>query len=262
MTTVTDHYERFLAPIYLWMAGGAEAALAQGAAEVDAWRPAHGTTPVAIDLGAGFGAHAISLAHAGYDVTAIDSSRAMLIQLRLLDSTTRVRTVVADLVNFRTHVTTKAQLIVCLGDTLTHLADVVDVEQLFAEVAAGLSPDGVFVLTFRDNTVPAAGDTRFILVRHDSLRIHTCMLEGRPSHVRVHDILHERHDASWQLRTSSYLKLRLSVPWVLAALARVGLKAQAEPGPRGMVRIIASALPRHHTIASPGQPRSSAHAST
>ena len=243
MTTVVDHYEHFLAPIYAWMSGGAESALAQGAAEVEPWRPPPGTAPVAIDLGAGFGAHAIPMARAGYDVTAVDTSRTMLIQLRLLDRAAQVRTVVADLVDFRKHVTAKARLIVCLGDTLTHLARVEDVERLFSEVAAGLAHDGTFVMTFRAYTAPSAGDTRVILVRSDADRIHTCVLEGRPCHVRVHDIVHERHDSSWHLRASSYVKLRLSVPWVLAALARVGLEARAEPGPRGMVRIIAAIAP-------------------
>jgi hypothetical protein len=33
MTTVTEHYANHLAPIYLWMAGGPEAALQAGTAE-------------------------------------------------------------------------------------------------------------------------------------------------------------------------------------------------------------------------------------
>ena len=36
MPSVTEHYERVLSPVYAWMSGGAEAALAAGRSEIDA----------------------------------------------------------------------------------------------------------------------------------------------------------------------------------------------------------------------------------
>ena len=71
MATVTEHYAAHLAPIYLWMAGGMEAALTAGSTDLAAVLPGAG---LAVDLGAGFGMHSIPLARGGYQVVAVDSS--------------------------------------------------------------------------------------------------------------------------------------------------------------------------------------------
>lgn len=84
MGTVSDHYSELLAPIYLWMVGGPEAALSQGAADLSALKIPPSNGAHALDLGAGFGMHAIPLARLGYAVTAIDSSTELLSQLRQL----------------------------------------------------------------------------------------------------------------------------------------------------------------------------------
>src|SRR6202021_2787730 len=117
MATVKAHYANHLAPIYLWMAGGMEAALQAGAADLAAWLPGTG---VAVDLGAGFGMHTIALARAGYQVVAIDSSAALLQLLQEHSQGLPIRTVEADLLDFRNLLTDPADLIVCMGDTLTH----------------------------------------------------------------------------------------------------------------------------------------------
>ena len=66
-----EHYRAHLAPVYLWMAGGFEAALSRGEAEVDALFPDLAPGATAVDLGAGFGMHAIPLARAGARVLAL-----------------------------------------------------------------------------------------------------------------------------------------------------------------------------------------------
>ena len=59
------------------------------------------------------------------------------------------------------------------------------------------------------------GTARFLPVRADDQRILTCFLEYGPSHVTVHDLLHEREaGGAWRLQTSAYRKLRLSPGWV------------------------------------------------
>ena len=79
MSTVQEHYDRLLAPIYVWMAGGMESALAAGAQDVAQFVPGRG---LALDLGAGFGMHAIPLARGGYEVVALDTSAELLDALR------------------------------------------------------------------------------------------------------------------------------------------------------------------------------------
>lgn len=74
MNTVIDHYSKLLASIYLWMAGGAAKALELGAADLATLGLEGSPDLSAIDLGSGFGMHAVPLARLGYAVTAIDSS--------------------------------------------------------------------------------------------------------------------------------------------------------------------------------------------
>ena len=236
MTTAQKHYEQLLAPIYVWMAGGVESALAAGAQDVAPLVPGAG---LAVDLGAGFGMHAIPLARAGYEVVALDTSHELLDVLRANGAGLAIRCVEADLLDFRRHVTEPASLIVCLGDTLTHLESTDDVERLVRDVAASLTPGGRFVVTFRDYTQPAVGDARFIPVRSDADRIHTCFLEEQPDHMLVHDIVHERDGGTWRMKVSSYPKLRLAPAAVAEALRYEGLEPTVAAGARGMVRITA-----------------------
>lgn len=235
MASVEKHYVELLAPIYVWMVGGLEAALAAGAADIAPYVPGAG---LAIDLGAGFGMHALPLARGGYDVVAIDMSPELLGVLERNAAGLAVRAIEADLLDFKRYVDGSANLIVCLGDTLTHLEELEDVERLFGDCAASLAPGGRLVLTFRDYTRPAVDDARFIPVRSDERRIHTCFLESRGERMRVHDIVHERgDDGAWRMRLSSYEKLRLDPAWVDAALRRVGFTTEMTTGPRGMLRV-------------------------
>lgn len=240
MNAVTDHYAHLLAPIYLWMSGGPSTALSQGAAELSALSVVQSKGARAVDLGAGFGMHAIPVARLGYAVTAIDSSSTLLAQLRQLGEGLDIRTVEADLLEFAAHLDAPPVLILCMGDTLTHLSSPGDVEDLCSRVADSLASGGRFLTTFRDYTRPVQGDARFIPVRSDADRIHTCFLEQEPDRMLVHDILHERQDGAWSMRVSHYPKLRLDPNMVIRTLERCGLSVARDSGPRGMVQIIAS----------------------
>jgi 2-polyprenyl-3-methyl-5-hydroxy-6-metoxy-1,4-benzoquinol methylase len=237
MATVEAHYANHLAPIYLWMAGGMEAALQAGAADLAPWLPGTG---LAVDLGAGFGMHSIPLARAGYNVVAIDSSAALLQLQREHSEGLPIRTVESDLLDFRNLVTEPADLIVCMGDTLTHLESRDDVDRLCARIAGSLRPTGTFVAPFRDYSTPAVDERRFIPVRSDSNRILTCFLEAASDRINVHDLIHEREQGQWILKVSSYRKLRLAPAVVETALKQNGLKVRVEAGLRGMVKIVAA----------------------
>lgn len=242
MTTVAEHYENHLAPVYLWMVGGFDAAISRGESEISAVCPKPSSGLTAIDLGAGFGMHAIPLARRGYSVIAIDSSSMLLEVLREHAEELPIQTVEDDLLAFQEYLSTKAHLILCMGDTLTHLPDSKSVEQLFSLVAESLQPDGLFVATFRGYTSSLVGDGRFIPVRSDADRILTCFLEYSPDLVTVHDVLHEWNGSAWQLRVSSYRKIRLSPDWVSTTLRDKGFSVHVEPGLSGMVRIVARRL--------------------
>lgn len=240
MATVAAQYAEHLAPIYLWMAGGADAALSAGASEVQGMRQAPG---LAVDLGAGFGMHAVPLARAGYRVVAIDSSPLLLAELRRLGAGLPIEAHDADLLRFQEFLPrgARADLVVCMGDTLTHLADLGTVRELARRVATCMARGGQFVATFRDYSRPPLGDARFIPVRADDHRLLTCFLEAHPTHMQVHDLLHERLDGSWKSRLSSYRKLRLAPDAAAAAFVDAGLRVALTGGPRGMVRLQADA---------------------
>jgi SAM-dependent methyltransferase len=232
MASVFSHYETLLAPIYSWMAGGIEHALALGAADVSELLEAPG---YAVDLGAGFGMHSIPLARAGFEVLAIDSSACLLEELRRHSAGLPLRTVEANLQDFAQYLSAPADLILCMGDTLTHLQRMNEIEQLLRDVTTSLRPGGRFVATFRDYRHLPLGERRFIPVRSDSQRIHTCFLEEMREHVVVHDIIHERGADGWSMKVSSYEKLRLSAIALCGAAEAAGLRARVTPGPRGML---------------------------
>lgn len=240
MTSAQAHYDTLLAPVYLWMAGGLEHALALGSSDI---AELVGRGKVAIDLGAGFGMHAIPLARHGFHVSAIDTSAHLVDQLRSFAAGLDLEAVVGDLLDFPRllpHVP-KADAIVCMGDTLTHLSDAAEVDRLAAQVQAALAPGGRFLATFRDYTHLPVGAARFIPVRSDADRIQTCFLEEQADHVLVHDILHERQAAQWRMKVGSYRKLRLSPEAVRRSFQGAGLAAALMPGPRGMVKLVADA---------------------
>ena len=236
MNAVVSHYETLLAPIYLWMAGGIEHALSLGRSDLALLLERPG---VAVDLGAGFGMHSIPLARSGFSVLAVDSSQLLLAELRRHISGLDVTAIEADLLEFAAHLREPADLILCMGDTLTHLRSTSQVERLVQTVAKSLRPGGRFVATFRDYRELPDGHRRFIPVRSDSERIHTCFLEQMPEHVLVHDIVHERVQGVWTMRVGSYPKLRLSPDAVVRAATLAGMRCRAKPGPRGMVEVIA-----------------------
>jgi len=239
MKTVEEHYAGHLAPIYLWMVGGHEAVILAASAELDALHLPARAYDTVLDLGAGFGAHAITLARRGACVTAVDSSHELLETMRQLSCGLDLEIVHAELMNYLQTNKCKFHAILCMGDTLTHLRSVQEVTTLSSLVARSLQPGGTFVATFRDYTEQLHGEQRFIPVRADGSRILTCFLEFSKLGVLVHDIVHERMDDGWQTRVSAYRKLRLNPGSLADELNAAGLQTRIEAGLRGMVRLIA-----------------------
>jgi SAM-dependent methyltransferase len=225
----TSHYDRHLAAVYAWMVGGTRAAIARAEEELD-WLGVgrHGAPdgpsaladrPVAVDLGAGFGAHAIPLARRGLAVIAVDDCAALLAELRENAGDLPVQIVHDDMLAALEARTDPIDLLLCMGDTLTHLESRSHVHTLCALATRRVRPGGRALLTFRDYASRPEGERDFVCVRSDASRIATCGLEIGTERVRVHDLLHERNgDDTWALRTSSYEKLRLEPTFVEQAL--------------------------------------------
>jgi hypothetical protein len=87
-----------------------------------------------------------------------------------------IRTVNAGLLDFHAHLRQPVEVIMCMGDTLTHLPDVASIEALFDVVAATLDRGGVFVVTFRGSCESAGvgGDGTDFSRFQGALRGGTC----------------------------------------------------------------------------------------
>jgi 2-polyprenyl-3-methyl-5-hydroxy-6-metoxy-1,4-benzoquinol methylase len=240
MATSETHYESHLGPVYSWMLGDLDAAFARAAREIDEL-PLPAAGGVAVDLGAGLGLHALGLAQRGFKVVAVDNCKVLLDELHSRSSSLPITIHNGDLVEFRRALPGQAQVIVCMGDTLTHLPALSAVDSLLAAVASALPRAGVFATTFRDYaSSPLQGERRFILVHADERRILTCFLEYQEHQVMVHDLLHEKEHGRWRQAISSYPKLRLAPAWVMLKLSALGFSVKRDSTQSGMVRVVAT----------------------
>jgi SAM-dependent methyltransferase len=240
MSNVAKHYQQLLAEHYVWMFGiPFEQKVAEQKTLLD--RVVGSLPPMlrrglAIDLGSGPGFQTIALAELGYGpVIAVDTSKELLAELRAHSGSYAVETSEADITSFDSmDVIGEASVVVCMGDTLTHLPTKAAVQELFKAAYRKLAPGGLLVLTYRDLTGELHGTDRFLPLQADDGRIMTCFLEYKnDDSVVVNDLVYVREESGWKLNKSSYEKLRLSSTWISNALrdARFEIERE-EPGGR------------------------------
>ncbi len=225
-----EHYDKLLGSVYGWMVGDFDAKqhAQQQFFEQHQFRPS--TTGVAIDLGAGHGLQSVSLARLGFTVKAIDFNDQLLAELQNRTNGLPVQCYNDDLRSLANYATPSPELIVCAGDTLTHLESRSEVQALINSGTRLLTPRGKWFLSFRDYSRPLTGDQRFIPVRSDANGIMTCILDYTDDKVRVTDLLHTRTATGWKQTVSSYEKIRLSMDEVVGYLRESGLRViYAEP---------------------------------
>lgn len=224
--TVEEHYEKHLASFYTWMLG--DFTLKQQEQEVffrdNVILPT--STKVALDLGAGNGLQAISLAKLGFKVKAIDFNTQLLEELKSNSLNLSIEVIKDNIKNLAPYNDSKPELIGCFGDTLTHLESFEEVSQLIKSAYNILVPKGKLILSFRDYSQELLDTNRFIPVKSDENRILTCFLEYFPSYIRVTDILHEKNNCLWEQKISSYHKLRLDIQEVKIELEKLFSKVE------------------------------------
>lgn len=243
MNTAKDHYDQQLASIYSWMAGTPEAAINRNHELFRYLQLDSHSRGLAVDLGAGTGFQSIPLAELGFSVIAVDFCATLLSELNDRAKFISIRTVHDDILNFSKYVDEQAQVIVCMGDTLTHLESLNAVQSLLFCVENALATNGKLILTFRDYvSVEPQGTRRFIPVQSDESTILTCFLEYREDVVEVYDLIYRKKDDRWTLSTSSYPKLRINKNWVCDQLRKVGLEIVRNETINGMICIVAEKL--------------------
>jgi trans-aconitate methyltransferase len=199
MSTVDEHYKQLLAGHYTWMFGASfdERVEEQRSVLSRLLEPLKEMEGLAVDLGCGPGFQTIALAELGFSpVIAIDTSAELLEELQSHVHGLGVQIRKADLRDLPAQVPARqATVMVCMGDTLTHLPAQSDVSSLFLGVFDGLRAGGMFIITYRDLTTELHETDRFIPVRSDENKIMTCFLEFESQGNRCHS----RSDAhsSW-----------------------------------------------------------------
>ncbi|QEH41736.1 bifunctional 2-polyprenyl-6-hydroxyphenol methylase/3-demethylubiquinol 3-O-methyltransferase UbiG [Chitinophaga sp. XS-30] len=221
-----SHYDNHLAAFYAWMTGNFDTKQQEQETYFSGKHIKPAGNAVAIDLGAGHGLQTISLANLGFTVYAVDFNQHLLSELNARAKGMTVRTILANIANTTQYSTMNAELITCMGDTLTHLESVQQVNTLFGEWYSMLPAGGKLVLSFRDLTQELEKEERFIPIRAEDERIHTCFLEYFPGYVRVFDVLMEKQNGQWIQKVSSYQKLRLGIEQVKIMLTAAGFAVQ------------------------------------
>jgi SAM-dependent methyltransferase len=237
MHSVRQHYESVLAKHYTWMSGTSfESKVAEQRTFLnDTLSESSSCLGLAVDLGSGPGYQSIALAEMGFNpVIAIDTSAALLSELRTRQGTLPIQTVEDEIAHLDKYVSPQAaRVIVCMGDTITHLESKSAVLASVRSVAKTILPGGAFILTYRDLSTELCGLDRFIPVHSDSERVMTCFLEfDHPESVLVHDLVYTRKGARWNLEKSCYRKLRLPVEWLEQAMTSVGFAVSRCPAGR------------------------------
>ncbi|MDO8896788.1 MAG: methyltransferase domain-containing protein, partial [Bacteroidales bacterium] len=192
----------------------------------------------AIDLGAGNGIQTIALADLGFKVKAIDFNRQLIDELKSRIGKLPIDVFNDDIKNVGKYSTPKPELIVCCGDTLTHLDSFAEIEKLIKDSFDILIPNGRLILTFRDYSAELAYTNTLNTVKSDSQRILTCFIEFFVDKLRVTDLLHEFDNGNWILKVSSYYKTRISRDLILGYLSASGFKIIFDNVANRMITII------------------------
>ena len=239
MAGVCEHYENHLAQYYAWISGGIDEKIEENRKFfVD-----HHIQPIrsglAFDLGAGCGFQSVPLAQLGFRVVSLDLSAKMLAQLKKTAKNLPIETICDDLSNFTNYKNGNIELVVCMGDTLTHLEDFTKVRALLDTGFSSLETGGCLILSFRNLTQELVGLDRFIPVKSNETTIFTCFLEFEKDGVRVHDIIYEKNKGQWVLKKSVFQKLRISPDWTQKLLQKIGFAIEFYDEQNGLIFIIA-----------------------
>jgi ubiquinone/menaquinone biosynthesis C-methylase UbiE len=238
--TVKEHYDTHLGNFYSWMAGDFK--LKQK--EFSDFLLIHDIKPraggLAIDLGAGHGIQSSALAGLGFKVIAVDFNRQLLQELRQNTQGLQVEIAEQDIRDLAQFTARQPELIVCWGDTLTHLESKAEVTAFLKDISKTLAAQGRLLLSFRDYSTELTGNSRFIPVKSDTDRILTCVLEYNPGFVTVTDLLHEKTDGGWTQKISAYRKVRIATAEAVKTLEESGLKIIAAQAHGGLTTLIAS----------------------
>ncbi|EGD81790.1 SAM binding domain-containing protein [Salpingoeca rosetta] len=250
-----EHYATVLAPFYTWSLIGDDFGAAVDT-EVQRFKDLCPAIPDlagadALDLGCGSGLHSLALAKLGMRVRGVDLCQQLLDEMaqHASDLGLSVTAARGDIMNPAIWTegsdgATQPAVITCMGDTLSHLGSIQEVEAFLASAYPQLRQDGMLLLSYRDQEVELVGPARVIPVRSSPTRIHTCFLEFEPEHIHVNDIFHQfdADSQAWTQHVGGFTKLRITTSLVITALEAAGFEIQAQNTYGGMSYVCATPL--------------------
>ncbi len=240
MVSVKEHYDNLLAEHYTWMFGDHAAKVLENKEFFERANITPRRGGKALDLGCGSGFQSIALAELGFKVLGIDLCERLLEELKGRSAGLDIEVVQGDMLDYRIYQDKGPyEVAVCMGDTLTHLQEVENVNTLFENVYRNLESQGILALTFRDFTTELKGVERIIPVRTEEDKLMATFLEYEENYVKVHDMIFIKSGSDWKLRTSVYRKLRIGLDQVRNFLAKTGFEIISSEVWEGFSSIIA-----------------------
>jgi ubiquinone/menaquinone biosynthesis C-methylase UbiE len=236
---VREHYEYHLSHFYTWMIGDFESKKNEFKDFCLEHNIVSTENREAIDLGAGTGIQSIALAELGFNVTAVDFNDQLLAELKSKINNHSIEIINDDVRSVAKLPGENSELIVCCGDTLSHLESFDEIRKLIQDAYNKLTEGGKMIISFRDYGKELKGSDRFISVKEDDNRILTCFLEYFPNKIMVTDLLYEKVNNSWVQKVSSYNKVRLTKDIVLSFMVQSGFTITTEKLINRFVTIIA-----------------------
>jgi 2-polyprenyl-3-methyl-5-hydroxy-6-metoxy-1,4-benzoquinol methylase len=237
-----DHYDKYLHAYYSWIYGGLKNKIEENKKFFLKNFIKPQSTGIAIDLGAGTGFQSIALAELGFSVKSVDFSVKLLKELNTVKHDLDIHTIESDIMNFNAYAGYNPELVICMGDTLTHLQNLKSVEELILNSFKILNKKGKIILSFRDLTPELKDDKRFIPVRSDENIIFTCFVECYPDYVKVYDIVHEKTGGAWNQKISFYKKIKISEQTIKKIISMTGLTIQYLKNENGIITMIGEKL--------------------
>lgn len=230
MQSPESHYENFLADKYSWMLGDLSVKEKDQLELFRSFEISPLANGVAWDLGAGSGIQSIPLEELGFQVLAIDFSEKLLSEIKTRKPNTTIRTKVADIRSRDLYQGVSPEILLCMGDTITHLESEKDWETTVSLWSSFLSPGSKLILGYRDLSYGKPGDKSIFVVRSEESQIFTCQLQFLENKVDITDIFHEKTDKGWTVTSSSYNKLILSIDDLIKTVSQknFGLKRKDE----------------------------------
>lgn len=233
-----NHYENHLSNYYSWIYGGNEENIQKNRQFFEFYKIKPFSSKVAIDLGAGSGFQSIPLSQIGFRVTAVDFCKKLLNEIDKKEF--NIEIIEDDILKYQNYSNRNPELIICMGDTITHLPDLDSVIGLIDNSYKELISKGKIILTFRDLTFELKESERFIPVKNDSDKIFTCFLEYHSDYLDVYDIVNEYKNDKWIQKVSTYKKIIISEEEIKTIFHDLGFKIDFYNKEKGMITIIGS----------------------